>query len=114
MRDPLRPTFSLSDRRRGEIYKCVKHTLALMASVKFYTVIYIALLGLATSKVLFFEFFAYWDAVGATMVTAVLKTLLIMGYFQHLRFEPRSLTYLMSMGMFAVFLLTVAASFSIT
>jgi cytochrome c oxidase subunit IV len=84
-----------------------------MASVKLYTAIYVTLLVLATSKVLFFQFFDYWDAVGATMGTAVLKTLLIMGYFQHLRFEPRSLTYIMSMGVFAVFLLTVAAAYSI-
>lgn len=84
-----------------------------MASVKFYTLIYIALLVLATSKVIFFQFFEYWDAVMATMGTAFLKTFLIMGYFQHLRFEPRSLTYLMSMGVFAVFLLTVAAAYSI-
>lgn len=84
-----------------------------MATVKLYTAIYIALLVLATSKVIFFQFFDYWDAVMATIGTAFIKTVLIIGYFQHLRFEPRSLTYLVSMGAFAVFLLTVAATYSI-
>lgn len=84
-----------------------------MASVKLYTAIYVALLVLATSKVVFFQVFDYWDAVTATMGAALVKTTLIAGYFQHLRFEPRSLTYLMGMGVFAVFLLTVAAAYSI-
>jgi len=84
-----------------------------MTSVKLYTAIYVALLVLATSKVIFFELFDYWTAVSATMVTAFMKTVLIVAYYQHLRFEPRSLTYLLSMGVFAVFLLTVAATYSI-
>ncbi len=84
-----------------------------MTSVKLYTAIYVALLVLATSKVIFFQLFDYWTAVSMTMVTAVAKTLLIVAYFQHLRFEPRSLTYLVGMGAFAVFLLTVAATYSI-
>lgn len=84
-----------------------------MATVKLYTAIYIALLALATSKVIFFQFFDYWDAVMATIGTAFLKTFLIVGYFQHLRFEPRSLTYVVGMGAFAVFLLTVAATYSV-
>lgn len=84
-----------------------------MATVKLYAAIYVALLTLATSKVIFFQLFDYWDAVMATMGTACIKTLLIVSYFQHLRFEPRSLTYVVSMGAFAVFLLTVAAAYSI-
>lgn len=84
-----------------------------MATVRLYAAIYVALLTLAMSKVVFFEFFSYWEAVSATMGAASLKTLLIVSYYQHLRYEPRSLSYLMGMGLFAVFLLTVAASYSI-
>lgn len=85
-----------------------------MASVKFYAGIYVLLIALATSKVIFFDFFGYWEAVTATMMAALTKTLLIAGYYQHLRFEPRSLSYLVSMGFFAVLLLTVAAAYSLS
>jgi hypothetical protein len=94
------------------LYVCQRITHIHVASVKLYTLIYVLLLGLALSKVAFFEFFGYWKAVSATLVTATMKTLLIVGYYQHLKFEPRSLTYLMGMGVFAVFLLTVAATYS--
>jgi hypothetical protein len=87
--------------------------------------VYLALVGLAASKYVFFHlnelvFFAeitwwgYWEAMGATMTTAVLKTTLIVAYFQHLRWEPRSLTNLMLMSVALVILLMAAASFSIT
>lgn len=89
-----------------------------MSSVRFYTLVYVALLGLATAKVVFFEavefgYITYNVALGLTMVTAAMKTTLIAGYFQHLRSEARSLTYLMLMGLFAVMLLAFAATFSI-
>lgn len=85
-----------------------------MVSVKLYVVIYAVLLILAAAKWGFFTFFDYWTAMGLTLVSAGVKTALIAGYFQHLRYEPRSLTVLMLMALFAVVLLAVAASFSIT
>lgn len=84
-----------------------------MTSVRFYTAVYVALLVLASAKVVFFELFEYNVALGLTMVAAVIKTSLIAGYFQHLRSEPRSLSYVMLMGLIAVLLLASAASFSI-
>lgn len=89
-----------------------------MASIRFYGLVYLALIGLAFAKVVFFEavsfgYIPYEAALGATMVTAAMKTTLIAGYYQHLRSEPRSLSYLMLMGLFAVLLLTFAAAFSI-
>lgn len=89
-----------------------------MASIRFYGLVYVALLALAFAKVLFFAaddagYITYQMALGLTMVTATMKTLLITGYFQHLRSEPRSISYLMLMGLFAVLLLTFAAAFSI-
>lgn len=84
-----------------------------MASVRWYTIIYVALLSLAFGKVAFFELFAYWTAMGLTLMSAVAKTALIAGYYQHLRSEPRSITYLVLLGVTAVLLLTIAASYSI-
>lgn len=86
-----------------------------MASVRQYTVIYVLLLSLAASKWLFFNlpYFDYWTAISATLGAAALKTGLIVGYYQHLRHEPRSLTYLMALSAVLVGLLGVAASYSI-
>jgi cytochrome c oxidase subunit 4 len=85
-------------------------------SVKFYTAIYVALVALAASKYLFFHnpFFGYWDAFAATMIAATLKTLLIVGYYQHLKHEPRSLKGLMALSLALVLLLMAAASYSVT
>lgn len=85
-----------------------------MASVRTYTLIYVALLALGTGKFVFFELdFGYTFAIGGTILLAVIKSTLIMGYYQHLIDEPRSITYLMITAFFMVFLLTVAAGFSI-
>jgi cytochrome c oxidase subunit 4 len=56
---------------------------------------------------------AYWLALGAIMVLSVVKALLVAGYYQHLRFEPRSLTYLSGVGLVAALALTFAAAYSI-
>lgn len=84
-------------------------------TVRQYTLVYVLLLALAGSKWVFFNLpgFDYWTAIGATMVAAFLKTGLIVGYYQHLKHEPRSLTYLMLLSLALVSLLAVAASYSI-
>lgn len=89
-----------------------------MTSVRFYALVYVALLGLAAAKVAFYygelmEIINYQMALGLTVVTASMKTALIAGYYQHLTDEPRSITYLMLLGLFAVLLLAFAAGFSI-
>lgn len=86
-----------------------------MTSVRQYTLVYVLLLVLAASKWLFFNLpqFDYWTAIGATMVAAFLKTGLIVAFYQHLKDEPRSLTYLMLLSVALVALLGVAASYSI-
>lgn len=85
-------------------------------SIKLYTAIYVALLALAASKYVFFNvpFFGYWEAFAATMGAAVMKTGLIAGYYQHLRWENTSLTWLMAVTLGLVMLLMAAAGFSIT
>ncbi len=85
-----------------------------MANVRWYTIVYIALLALAVSKWAFFEFLEYSVALALTLVTAGIKTSLIVAYFQHLRHEPRILTVLMFTAFLAVLILGAAASFSIT
>lgn len=84
-----------------------------MTSVRFYTGVYIGLVALVSMKVVFFHYLAYDVALTLTMITAVMEAVAIAGYFQHLRWEPRSLTYLMLMGLSGVLLLTFAAAFSI-
>lgn len=85
-----------------------------MASVRTYTIIYVMLLALGTGKFLFFELgFPYEVAIGGTLVLAVTKSLLIAGYYQHLIEEPRSIAYMMATAVFMVFLLVVAAGYSI-
>ncbi|QFU83966.1 cytochrome C oxidase subunit IV family protein [Natronorubrum aibiense] len=85
-----------------------------MAGIRTYTLIYVALLALGTAKFVFFEIgIPEQAAIGGTVVLAVIKSLLIAGYFQHLREEPRSITYMMALAVFMVFLLTVAAGYSI-
>ncbi|WP_121744588.1 cytochrome C oxidase subunit IV family protein [Natronorubrum halophilum] len=87
-----------------------------MAEVRTYALIYVVLMSLGTGKFVFFHFdeiFTYQVAISATIVLAVTKALLIAGYFQHLREEPRSITYMMATAVFMVFLLTIAAGYSI-
>jgi len=86
-----------------------------MASVRNYALIYVALILLATGKFVFFhfDFFTYTMAVGGTLVLAAIKVGLIAGYFQHLKYEPRSVSYMMAVAAFMVVLLTLAAGYSI-
>ncbi|MEF8807936.1 cytochrome C oxidase subunit IV family protein [Natronomonas sp.] len=87
-------------------------------SVKLYAAIYVALIALAASKYLFFHppggiEISYWQSLGLTMGAAVAKTSLIVGYYQHLRWESRSLSWLMGLSLGLVLLLMAAASYSV-
>lgn len=84
-----------------------------MASLRWYTIVYVALLMLAVSKWAFFEVFDYGVALSLTMVAAAIKTSLIVGYYQHLRQEPRILSVLAFTAFLGVVILGAAASFSI-
>lgn len=85
-----------------------------MASIKFYSLIYVILLALAVSKVLFMDYLDYWEAVAAISVTAWAKAILIAAYYQHLREEPRAITWIVLLSLGGVLLLAAAATFSIT
>jgi cytochrome c oxidase subunit 4 len=87
-------------------------------SVKLYSAIYVALLVAATMNFALFETsfieFTYAQAIVGTLVIATVKTLLIVAYFQHLRWENRSLTYLMGLALALTMLLMAAATYSIS
>lgn len=88
-----------------------------MASIRTYSIIYVALLLLGTAQFALFEIdlieFGYWTALTGVLLFSVAKILLVAGYFQHLIEEPRSITYMMASALFMVLLLTIAAGFSI-
>ena len=89
-----------------------------MSRLKLYSVIYVVLFVFATVQVLveaggYLEEF-YWIAFGAIMVLSVVKAVLVAGYYQHLRWEPRSVSALMLIALIGVLALTLAAGYSIT
>jgi cytochrome c oxidase subunit 4 len=86
-----------------------------MTRLKLYTAIYVVLFVSATVQVLVEQAgMAYMTALAAIMVLSFGKAVLVAAYFQHLRWEPRSITYLVAIGLFAALALTVAATYSIT
>jgi len=56
---------------------------------------------------------AYVIALVLITLLSVIKAVVVAGYFQHLVWEPRSLTYVMLLGFVGFLALTVAASYSI-
>ena len=89
-----------------------------MASTKLYTAIFVVLTVLTTVQAVvevsgFIEE-AYWLAFGVLIAIAFVKAVMVAGYFQHLKHEPRAVTYVMTGGLLAATALTVAAAYSIT
>jgi cytochrome c oxidase subunit 4 len=86
-----------------------------MTHTKLYTIIYVVLFVFATLQVAV-EFLGlnYWIALGLIAVLSMVKALFVAGYYMHLVWEPRSVSYLMLIGFIAFCALTAAASYSIT
>ena len=86
-----------------------------MTRTKLYVGIYVVLFAFATAQV-FVEGLglSYWTGFWAVIGLSLVKALLVAGYYQHLRLEPRSLSYLMLVGLSAAVVLTAAAAYSIT
>ena len=88
-----------------------------MTSTKLYTVIYVVLFVLATVQVLIeqagFLDSVYWTAFGVIMLLSAVKALLVVGYFQHLKFEPRAVALVVLAGLLGALALTAAAAYSI-
>ncbi|WP_338730282.1 cytochrome C oxidase subunit IV family protein [Haladaptatus sp. DJG-WS-42] len=86
-----------------------------MTSTKLYAAIYVVLFVMATAQVLIeFANLAYWVAFGVIIVLSFVKALFVAGYYQHLLSEPRSVSFVMLIGLLAALALTLAASYSIT
>ncbi|WP_058366437.1 cytochrome C oxidase subunit IV family protein [Haloparvum sedimenti] len=86
-------------------------------SIKLYSLVYAGLVGLAALNYVLFEGgldLAYDISFVGTMVIAVLKTALVVAFFMHLKWENRSLTYLMVLALVLTLLLMSAATYSIT
>ena len=88
-----------------------------MARTKLYAVMYVVLFVLATAQALFETTGMlesdYWTAFGIIIVLSTIKAVFVAGYYQHLRWEPRAVTYLALGGVFAALALTTAAAYSI-
>jgi cytochrome c oxidase subunit 4 len=88
-----------------------------MVSLKTYTIIYATLFISATIQVLIESAGllekTYWIAFWTIIILSLLKAILVAGWFQHLRYEPPSLSYLILIGVGAALALTLAASYSI-
>lgn len=84
-------------------------------NTKLYTVIYVVLFVAATMQVAIeFAGLDYWTAFGVIMALSAVKALFVAAYFQHLRYEPRAITYVVLIGLVAALALTLAAAYSIT
>jgi len=86
-----------------------------MTRLKLYTAIYGVLFVSATLQVLVEQMdLDYVTALAIILALSFVKAVIVAGYYQHLRWEPRSITYLVGMGLLAALALTVAATYSIT
>lgn len=88
-----------------------------MVSTKLYVGIYVVLF-LSSSAQAALEMAgvleqSYWPVLAIIMVLSFFKAVLVAGYYQHLRFEPRSLTYLIASALVIVLFLAAAANYSI-
>lgn len=85
-----------------------------MVSTKLCTTIRVVLFVSATVQVLIgFAELGYWLAFGAIMILSAAKAVLIAACFRHLRFRPRSLTYLVYIDLVATLTLTLVALYSL-
>ena len=89
-----------------------------MSQLKTYTVIFALLMVFSTTQALvemtgLLES-AYWLAFAGIMVLSSIKAVMVAGWFQHLRWEPSSVTYLVASALLVVLALTAAAAYSIT
>ena len=85
-----------------------------MARTKLYTGIYVVLFVMATAQTLVeFAGLDYWMGFWIIMALSAIKAIIVAVYYQHLRWEPRSVTTVMMGGLMAALALTIAASYSI-
>ncbi|MFW5905773.1 MAG: cytochrome C oxidase subunit IV family protein [archaeon] len=85
-----------------------------MSKIKLYTIIYVILFVFATAQVLVeFAGLNYTAAATVILVLSFVKAGLVAGYYQHLVYEPKSVTALVMTGLIVVAALVVASTLSI-
>lgn len=86
-----------------------------MARTKLYTAIYVVLFAFATVQVVVEQSggLPYWTAFWVIIALSFVKAVLVAWYYQHLKWEPRSVTATMATGLLAAIALTAAAAYSI-
>ena len=89
-----------------------------MSHTKLYTAIFGVLFVFATLQV-GVEYAGllesqYWTAFWIIIVLSAIKALFVAAYYQHLRWEPRAVSYLAVGGLIVATALTAAAAYSIT
>ena len=86
-----------------------------MSKAKLYTAIYVVLFVFATAQVYVEQAgeFAYWTAFWVIIALSFVKAVLVAWYYQHLSWEPRSVTFTIFVGLLAALALTTAAAYSI-
>ncbi|MHB9287752.1 cytochrome C oxidase subunit IV family protein [Halobacteriales archaeon Cl-PHB] len=88
-----------------------------MTSIRFYVAVFGLLMILSTTQAIL-EFQGILEeayTVGLVVILALsfVKALFVAGYYQHLRSEPRSVSYLVASSLLVVVALTTAAAYSI-
>ncbi|WP_276302366.1 cytochrome C oxidase subunit IV family protein [Halorussus lipolyticus] len=86
-----------------------------MTRTKLYTGIYVVLFVFATVQVLVEQSggLPYWTAFWVIIALSFVKAVMVAWYYQHLKWEPRSVTFTMFVGLLAALALTTAAAYSI-
>ncbi|WP_137286181.1 cytochrome C oxidase subunit IV family protein [Halorussus salinisoli] len=86
-----------------------------MTRTKLYTAIYVVLFVFATAQVLVEQSggLPYWTAFWVIIALSFVKALMVAWYYQHLKWEPRSVSFTMFVGLLAALALTTAAAYSI-
>lgn len=86
-----------------------------MSHTKLYTAIYVVLFVVATVQVVVEQAggLPYWTAFWIIIALSFGKAVLVAWYYQHLKWEPRSVSATIFTGLLAAIALTAAAAYSI-
>jgi cytochrome c oxidase subunit 4 len=86
-----------------------------MTRTKLYAAIYVVLFAFATVQLLVEQSggLPYWTAFWIIIALSFVKAVMVAWYYQHLKWEPRSVTFTMFVGLLAALALTMAAAYSI-
>lgn len=87
-----------------------------MASIKLYTLIFVALTAITTVQYVLEETVlevAYWPVLAVILAFSTIKAIAVAGWFMHLFDEPRSIMYIAATGLLCVIALVAGAGYSV-